>query len=253
VGRFLGLFMADVLDDALTELVKLETETETSPSDRFAKLKQMEDEDYAKFMEASLPDDALKFPLPDDIKAEVVYRGPNFCRQARIPAETRHLGYATESDKIGFLDYDKGIDKASYDQSLKQGGRMELIQDYKDYFYVHHGEELKWLLVPNDKEAEVYKVSDHTPIGYVLLCLSTCDWGNCPAGNLLGSDILEGKAEIAINDIPVTGMTDISTNCYWAKNANGHVFSANDAGRFNVSARVVEDNSYVRFLAIAVW
>jgi hypothetical protein len=262
----MGLFMADVLDDALSELEK--RKGSVSPAELYKQLKESEDADYVTFQQSPIPKGALTFPLPEDIEAEVIFRGPNICHPARLPAETRHLGYLTESEEIGFLDYYKGLVKAEYDQKPIKGGEMQLVQeegrqhcdfpvllqtDYKDYFYVHHKEEWKWLVVPNKKEAEIYQIPQYTPKGYVLVCLSTCDWGYCPEGNLLGADIAQGKAEIMINNIPVTALSEISTACYWAENANGHVFRADDESRFNVSTRVVEEGSFLRFSSIAVW
>jgi hypothetical protein len=261
----MGLFMADVLDDALSELGK--REGDGSPAELYEQLKESEDADYVTFQQSPIPEGALEFPLPDDIEAEMVFRGPNICHPARLPAETRHLGYLTESEEIGFLDYYKGLPKAVYDQNLTKGGEMQLVQeegrqhcdspillqtDYKDYFYVHQLEEWKWIVVPNKKEAEIYQIPQHPFRGHVLMCLSTCDWGACPPGNLLGFKMANGEAEIRINDVPAT-FTWIVGECYWAKNSEGHVFRADADSRFNISVRVVTENSYVRFSSIAVW
>jgi hypothetical protein len=264
----MGLFMADVLDDALSELSKLEETAD--PEELFEQMRLSEDSDYKKFSEAPLSPQALNFPIPDDIRQHAdIFRDNNVCHTARLPAEARHLGYVTESKQVGFSNYDKGNIRGEYDQNRKVGGLMELVQegeqyspqqqcpipvqvDYKDYFYAHQAEDWKWLVVPNDKEMEVYVPPGYTLKGIIMICFAVCNWGKCPAGNLLAPDLELDKGEMLINNIP-TKMTGIDATCGWARHADGHIFAPNSEGRFNISARAIDTNSYFRISSIIVW
>jgi hypothetical protein len=268
-----GLFLADVLEDAITEMELLVQSTDDLLK-IYQELQEAQDSDYATFEKSLLPSGALSFPLPDGIDPEIFFRGKNTCHTSLLPAESRHLGYVTNSDeKVGFLDYEKARTGYSHVESKGLSGPMELVADrpfmdwkqrtcpallqldHKDYFYLHHEEESKWLVVPTDYEERAYGKVDYA--GHVMICsIADCDFGNinCPRGMLSGEDLVPGIAEMEINGIPVTTVTITpSTRCFWVGNQNGHSFPPSADGRYNITARVLKPGSFFQFTSVAIW
>jgi hypothetical protein len=265
----MALFLTDVIDEAL---VALSHTNYTDPHELWRQLRNEEGAEHKSFRLAALPEPAIPFPIPSGVNPEIILRGPNLCHTARLPAEIRHLGYLTETDKIGFLSCDKGYKLVDYDQQRIKGGKMELIQegmqddprqqcslsvqqDYKDYFYTHEEEGWKWMVVPNDAEMQVYVDSDFKFAGYVMICFRYCDWNNCDSlvENILAREYRQGKGEIHINGVPVVDFTDTTHNCYWPNHTDGFVWEPDENGRFNFTARAVAPNNYMRISSFIVW
>lgn len=106
-GHALALFIVENLIAALEELIKLESE---STELLLSRLQQEEDELYKNDM----VDDGVNFlnypqelypvnPNETKIDASLFFKGKNMCHTARLPSQTRYLGYLTNSsnDKVG--------------------------------------------------------------------------------------------------------------------------------------------------------
>jgi len=106
-GHALALFIVENLIAALEELIKLESE---STELLLSRLQQEEDELY----ENDMVDDGVNFlnypqelypvnPNETKIDASLFFKGKNMCHTARLPSQTRYLGYLTNSsnDKVG--------------------------------------------------------------------------------------------------------------------------------------------------------
>lgn len=104
VGHSLSLFLIDNLLGALEELIQLEHEnTETLLS----RLVREEDELYNdQIMKMEFQSDAASlYALDENHKGafdpSVFFKGESMCHTARIPSQTRYLGYLTNTDKVG--------------------------------------------------------------------------------------------------------------------------------------------------------
>jgi hypothetical protein len=263
VGNLLGVWITNIMEDALKELAQNEP---PRPS-LLNQLRALEVADRQSFMSHELPTKILEdLPIPDDVDRDIFYRGANFCHTARLPAETRHQGILTESVLVGEDSYDKGTEMRDAIQSLPDDSSMQLVyeqndrqicpiplnKDYKDFFYVRGTHGWSQLTLPNNAEKAAYG-SGEALRGVVAVCFSTCDWGHCPTGNLVRDDIVDGKAEIRVNGIRVTNLTKFDNDCNFLKNNDGHVWKPNSDGLFQLRVKVNEERSFVRFSSIVVW
>ena len=171
----------------------------------------------------------------------------------------------TGSDKQGLDDYDKGSEltvakaagnrdgamKLVYDGALRQECSVKLEIDYKDFFYVHGSYE-GWskLLLPTEAEKDLYG-TDEPLKGIIATCFATCDF-SCSKEALFERDVVAGTAEIQVNGQPVKSMTDFG-DCYFLKGEAGHVWKANDDGRYEISVRVNDATKHVRFTSFMIW
>jgi hypothetical protein len=281
VGNFIALGLMEALEDAVNMI-------ETQGSDPQALLKQLQeqqDTDYKLFSEGPIPKSAKdafkinkedKTPLaPTDLDLDIIYKGPNICHTARLPAETRYLGILTESDKTGFYDYDTGIAKDIAASAPPADGLLPLTfdpserqtcpyanMDYKDWFHVHGGHGWSKLLLPNTREAQEYGPQQQTwnqqqqPTaaalkGYVAMCMKTCPWGKCAKNYVNG--IEDNKSAIKVNDQEVTELTRFG-DCRFLKGKQGHVWPPNAAsGKWEVSFQVTAPGDYMAVSAIIIW
>ena len=107
VGHALALFLVDNLLDALKELIDLEYE---SVDALLSKLLREEDDVYNNhILKADFKSKAENLYYLDDkdkeyeglIEPSVFFSSNTMCHTARLPAQTRYLGYLTDTDKVG--------------------------------------------------------------------------------------------------------------------------------------------------------
>ena len=271
MGNLMALFLLEVLDDALKEIVK----SSVDPASLLQSLKEKEDEDYAKFLSTPIDPSAFHRCLPESEREgfdfELMVKGHTFCHTARVPAEIRHKGILTESSQTGFTTYDKGTSmteaKANpntgeqlrlvYDPSGRQNCPVPTNVDYKDFFYVNGAEGWKKLILPNDSELNVYGTGTGEPLkGLVAICLTLCPWGKCPSGALTREDYSEGKFEVSVNGETVETITPFQECDLLKSSTTGYIWQPNADGRFAVGARITDAAtpvSYLRISAIIVW
>jgi hypothetical protein len=271
VGNFIALGLMEALEDAVDMI-----ETQGSdPETLLKQLQQQQDADYKLFSEGPIPEnakDAFKIDkdtttlVPTDIDLDLIYKGPNICHTARLPAETRYLGILTESDKKGFYDYDTGITKAIATSAPPADGLLPLTfdpserqtcpyanMDYKDWFHVQGGHGWSKLVLPNTREEQAYAPQQRRNQlkGYMAMCLKTCSWGKC-AKNYVNS-IDDNKSIIKVNDQEVTELTRFG-DCRFLKGKQGHVWSPNaTSGKWEVSFQVTAPGDYMAVSAIIIW
>jgi hypothetical protein len=261
VGNLLGIWLTNIMEDALKELVAKRPD----PS-LLDQLRGFEAADRKAFMNHELPTKALEgLDIPDDVDREMLFRGPNICHTARLPAETRHKGILTESALVGEDSYDKGIefklsihtipeDKSMqlvYDQEERQSCPIPLNKDYKDYFHVRDTHGWSQLTLPNNAEIKAYASGEELR-GVIAVCFVNCAWGNCPTGNIRRDEIHEGMAEMEVNGVKVANLTKFD-DCDFLKHTDGHVWKPNSDGRFQIRAKVNKEKSYLRFSTIVIW
>jgi hypothetical protein len=262
----LAFYLFDVFDAAMNEI----SASNGDPRAMLAELKELEDEDYEILLHSETPKYFEKFG-PGSEETRVINTTlygiePNFCHTAKLPAEIRHKGILTESSQTGFLTCDKGMSRHSADDTANDSELMRLVYDederydcpvatlldFKDYFYLHQREEWKKLILPNDAELKEYGSPDHVLKGMILMCFKLCDWGNCPTGTIVTSDFDEGKFQMLVNGDKVTGLIP-SKDCMILTNSEGNLFQPNVDGKFEIMAKVVEPNFFMRISAFIIW
>jgi hypothetical protein len=258
-GNLIALSLSFVIEDALHELVSAKSD----PS-FLDKLRAEEDADFKLFMSSDLPKTSAGLRIPEGVDRELVFRGPNFCHTARLPAEIRHLGILTESSMVGEDSYDKGMTiktassftgNGSMPLAFEPGDRQSceepLNKDYKDAFFVYSHGGWNQLTLPNDAEMKTYGTG--APLrGIISICFTGCSWGKCPKGNLIGEDIELGKGEMEVNGIKVSNFTKFN-DCRFLRNEGGHIWKPNSDGRFAIRAKANDEKSYIRFSTFVIW
>ena len=270
-GNLLSLFWIEIVDDALQEISK-------NGSDPFAlltKLKKEEDMDYQpltsrntsmiRHVDRQLND-------IEDVPNDMVYWGSSYCHTARTPSQIRYEGILTESDlKGGYTRYDKGEELGAvrgskndkmplvWDKSLYQTccDNHQIDIDNKDFFLVNSN---GWsnLVLPNPSEEAYYADYNKQPIkGYISICLASCGW-SCPKDVLSWADLrMGGRFSMAVNGMTVQNYTNFGglkkNSCAFLKHSKGHKWKANDDGRFEISAKSLNDTDYARISSFVIW
>ena len=107
VGHAIAFFLLDNLLDALKELIDLEYE---SVDELLSKLLKEEDDVYKnQILKADFQSKAGNLYYLDDedkeyegiIEPSVFFSSNSMCHTARLPAQSRYLGYLTNTDKVG--------------------------------------------------------------------------------------------------------------------------------------------------------
>jgi len=213
----------------------------------------------------------LKWLPMGGLKANELYRNKAICHTALLPAETRYLGILTESNKTGFHSYDTGIELNSakeqtpngtelplvYDPGTRPNCEVDLNMDFKDYWIVKGKDDWKSITVPNSAEIEAYAKDGFQPAGIVMICLMKCDWGKCPEGELQKAGFADGRLQFEVNGDKIVNMTGYDE---WAQcsalrgEKNGHYHKPNEAGKFELKARIDDNNtkSFARIMSVIV-
>jgi hypothetical protein len=106
VGNIYALSMIEALHEALDDI----KDSVYGHQELFDKLKAKEDEFYTQFIQSGVHEEYVKqVAYEGGLIDPKIFFSRGVCRTGRLPAESRFLGIQTESDKVGFLDYDKGI------------------------------------------------------------------------------------------------------------------------------------------------
>ncbi len=271
IGNAMALFVMETFLEAAEELAKKTEE----PGQILIELQKLDDADYDSFLNSSLPDHlwgaldkAHGEPekLFAELKPQEFYRGPAMCHTGLLPAETRYLGYLTESDKKGMFDYDTGLTRQAieanppkekdtspmrlaFEPEFRQKCPVPLTVDFKDFFYTMHADGWTTLTLPNDSEAKAYRYDSTKMQGVIMVCPGTCDWGNCAEGDLKTNDVVEGKASFQVNGEPVKSFI-VYGNCYFLKGEGGLKWKPNSEGKFILKARVNAEKAYLRMSSV---
>jgi hypothetical protein len=273
-GNTLALFLGEVLLDATKDVAEL-----SKSADLSVVLNQLiadEKEDYDNVTTNSIPPrlspvaNWMLGPTDDDkmlgdINVHDLFLRRSFCHTALLPADIRYRGLLTQtSDKTGLSNYDEGIPQPQATDAPAEvnSGDIRLVYDpqehantcpyntgidYKDFFFLSSVEGWKTLTFPNDAEKKYYEVEPSKMLGVILMCLSTCDWNNCHAGDLR-SEFDKGPLSMEVNGVPVTSYDKVGS-CWALKGEqNGYQWSPNAQGKYSIRAKLeAAEFSYVRF------
>ena len=263
----LSLFLTQHLMDALKELASYSV---YDPESMLAELKAEEDARFQNFRLASLPENSKQLQS-DEIGSELLFKGPNICHTARTPAQTRYLGYLTDSGKVGGIAsvgnemYDTGISMAdalstdangvlrlAYDPGERTNCHIPVKIDYKDFFFASQKDGWVKLTLPNRAEREVYGYDPSIFKGLIVIFFGSCDWGKCKPNDLHYNEFKEGRIEFEVNGKRVVDLSAIP-GAYVLKGEDGVFWKANDEGVYDFRVRVISAGDYVRFNSIVLY
>lgn len=260
-GRLLGYFLIDQLSDALIELDRLRTQSDSSKSTWKAindHLKSQEEEEYETFYDSK---DYIDKELFKNDKSSLIgfdpkllYRERTICHTALLPSEIRYNGILTESTNRG------NYENSKYDTGLPEkyanpGGLLPLVHepssrckfmdiDHKDYFLVRYTDEWLEATVPNSAEIATYGRRKYKPEGYIMICLKSCPLNRCP-DDVIGFQSI-GKARsplsIRVSGKPVSGAKKFDS-CYLLEGLNGYRW---ELGQHNFQHKIqfkIDENS----------
>ena len=277
-GTKYALFYLQTLIDALKDYSTKFSSVD--PEVKLAEFKSEEDLLFQTFREMPLPELVTNLwePIEDErartsfVDHDVLLKGNSICKTARTPAQTRYLGYLTNTDKVGGPaslgneTYDLGLTMKEAD-ATDANGIMRLVQgphhnckdainmpDYKDFFYAHHKDDWVTLTIPNEAERKAYNYDPAVMKGVVVVQHAVCD-PKCLKGNLSWGDYKAGKFEIEVNGVRVTEIGDVHDKgiVKVLNHKNGVIFKPDLDGLFNIRFRVTEPGSFFRLSAVVVF
>jgi hypothetical protein len=275
IGHGIALFLADALISALKSLTENPDEDVDS---LLVRLRNEEEELFANFTKATLPDNHKKlFSVDDTIQPNIdpalFFRGRSFCHTARLPSQTRYLGHLTETNKVGGPapvgkeTYDVGM---LLDEAMKVDakGSMRLVweqkdrsrdcpvtlkPDYKDIFLATSKDGWVKRTLPNEAEKVAYQYDPTQFKGIIVFYLRGCDWGKCENGFLKWQDYAEKKWEMRVNGNEIPSVFDIGYDGVIAKGNDGIYFPPNAQGTYDIEIKVNEDDSFVKVSSFVLY
>jgi hypothetical protein len=274
-GTLAALFLVEILGDALNDI------SSASALNYDQVIRDLEEEDDANYKQAqnsALPPGAEDIMKDlDGINLEDVYKTPNFCHTARVPAEIRHKGILLEGPPGDVLTYQQGISDAEAHQSHNIDSEfnsefMVLVRDdstrqtcgalvnldHRDYFYVNDQDGWKKLVLPNDAEIKEYSRGQELR-GLIAVCFASKDLNAFSNSTLSAKDINKNMAEIQVNGEPVVRLTNILIGlttlkpCWFLRGSQGHYWTPNSDAQFEIRARVIHPNTFLRISSFIVW
>lgn len=212
---------------------------------------------------------------PPPFDETFLWQGPRLCRTARLPAESRYLGYTTNTDKVGKIavlgqeEFDVGMNPSEWKTALNTTGELVLTKsngkqeheecevvlkpDYKDYFFAHYDYGWSSLTIPNEKEIAAYNYDPDKVRGLIAVVWITCDYNKCPPGSLREKHVPDGDLEIKVNGKPVTRMIGTRGDAQILKGKSGVFWEKNAQGGFEISFKVNVEDAHIRVSSILIF
>jgi hypothetical protein len=268
MGHIMALSLLEVVDDAIGELEAMRLPKDAASV--YQELKLMEDQDYGVFAasEPSATHDYMIKEVQDQLGdldiLSAFYKTRAYCHTARLPAEARYAGIVTETDQVGFLHYDTGINREAaqrdpnnssnmrlaYEPWERQRCNVTLQADFKDFFFVGEPEGAKSLTLPNDAELRAYGTGKPI-LGLIGMAPAICDW-SCNPENVAPSELDTGEWEVSVNGVPVTGHAMLA-GTFFVRHKDGWYFPPNEDGRFAIQVRVTAVGKYARISSFIIY
>jgi hypothetical protein len=282
-GHALGLFLVDTLIKALIDLSQNDI---ADPRVLLDILRNEESSSHERLLSTALPVPVSTIYLSKDnappdpsLELEVFWKGPSLCRTARLPAQSRYLGYTTDTTKLGniairgFEEYDTGIpiENATSPDVTKDGFMVLshydftkdrarhpcdvlLTPDHKDFFLAHYNHSLVKLSIPNRKERLAYSYDPSKYKGLIVIVFSQCEYNVCVQGDLAHDAFAEGKFEMTVNGEKVTELTSAGFDAFILKGKDGFYWQPDSKdGTFDVTFQVLVEGGFVRLSSIILF
>jgi len=276
IGHILAQFLLEVLDDALREI---HTNAQASDPqvflDSLVKQQLQDVADFrAKKFKVTWPFE--KIEKKPELSNDVIFKQPNYCSIARMPAQMRYEGILLGGPKDGdFMDY------STYDRGHKQteefvfGAPHEKVEvmwtegvyqahctkdmlqiDHPDWFLGATQNTTPTLILPSDREIEAYGDYTQQLVGYVSYCRA---WPGAGFDKKKELEVLNyddsfdnGGYNITVNGHLVVDFIEVE-GCIFLAHKGGYKFPKNNQGRFEFQFFTNLADKYVRFTTVMVW
>ena len=274
-GHALGLWLIDRLIESLTDLTQHNI---ANPIKLWAELQQQENSATDQIRKANLPVATIfSESAPDpSLDLDVFWRGPSMCRTGRLPAQSRFLGYTTNTDKVGNIamlgkeEYDIGMSVLDATSTKNpQNGTMVLVYepgtkdrspcnaiikpDYKDFFFAHQIHGKVSLSFPNERERKAYEFDQSHYKGLIVVVFGLCDWDKCEKGQVRPETYSEGKFEITVNGNRVVELVSMRFEAWLLKGENGFYWTAKSDGTYDLAFLVKETNGFLKLSSVILY
>jgi hypothetical protein len=289
IGHSISLFLLDSLLGALQDLAVKHKEESLQEL-----ISQLRDEDDDIYQNQLLPADVGDFAngfyrnqdefLKDNFDASVLFRDRGLCRTARLPAQSRYLGYVTETGMlggpapVGEEEYDVGMnfEEAYNTPPSNATGFMQLAfcnaerdvdcpvtlkPDYKDFFTTRDGLGWSKMILPNAAEKKAYNYDPSKMQGHVLVVFKT--WTCCTnEGCLQAKDLNDGGGtgekswEMKINGKSVERLANFGNDwdAYLAVGDGDEThFPPNSLQEYEVEFKVNQASSHLEIFAVMLF
>jgi len=281
-GHALALFLVENLIAALEELIELESESMELLLSRLQQeevdlyenhmVDGVDFQDYPQELYSVNPNNEIQI----DLDASLFLKGKSMCHTARLPSQTRYLGYLTNSsnDKVGGPapfgkeTFDVGIEEkeASPEAGLMQmqlvwsDGKMHQKDcpvivniDHKDSFFSQKGNGWNTIAIPNEAERRAYNYDPSLLQGVVVLVFTTCDWGKCEE-SYAGPDDFGKIWEMKINGLTANSLVPIGHDALLVTNEDGlYYFPSSHNNDYKIEIQVNEPSKTVKISSFVVY
>lgn len=283
-GSFLALYLTEILSDALGDI---QATKEDDYEDFLTTLMSVQESDLTKLRESAVLSSFTAslekaFRETNDTKLlEDLYKSPTYCHTARMPSELRLRGILTDSTPgrvFNTTAYPKGLTQSTArrgtDEELElPAGAMRLTQgrprqplsnttlctdqrvlprDTRDFFLVDEGQGWRGVALPTDREVQTFGAKQLK--GLVAICLTPCPGRKCPKDVIAMDQYFLQKVELTVNAVQVAGVQPFMRQCHLLKDASGDMYwKPNANGRFDIRARVVEIEGFLRIATFLLW
>ena len=268
----LALFLTETLIDVLQEFAEQDVK---DPKALLEQLKIEENQVYDALFEVPLPPTSTQLFGPDPgLEVELLFKGPNLCRTARLPAQSRFLGHTTNTDAVGGIaapfheTYFRGIPKENataqdangvlrlvYETKEREKCHVPLAPDYKDYFLSMEKDSWTSLTIPNDAERVAYNYDPEVFKGVIILHGTICAWGKCEPGELRLDKAKPEELQVKVNGEPVASLTPLNGGRAVALKGeeNNYYWKPNENGVFEVSVRALNGGTFAKISSITLY
>lgn len=259
-GTMYSLFLMEVMEDALLELVAEEAQ---DPKVLYQNLLEEEYNNFEYFETKA----SIKYGdqwSTDVLEAEHLYRDPAYCHTAVLPSQARYLGHTMNHESYSdWFDYYKGYPLSKAEKHPKEEIRLSYVPKQREHkcdvplnidhpsFFLASNAYNDWqkVTIPNPTEVQVYGM--HPMSGIIMVCTAACSF-DCGGSPLLQPDALnkENRARFRVNGEDV-GSVERFDNCYLLKRPNGALHWA--GGRYEIEVHTLLPGKRFEFTSFIVW
>mmetsp|Transcript_1243 Transcript_1243/g.1889 ORF Transcript_1243/g.1889 Transcript_1243/m.1889 type:complete len:663 (-) Transcript_1243:3626-5614(-) len=238
-GLLFAHFLLDVMEEALITLDAMKHPNGQRTSVRSqVLLEQLRGMRQIEAKNASITHfpatyDGANNALLQQLNPALLFRGRKICHTALLPAQTRFLGYLTDSSEVGTVDggYETGqnmviVDPVrdalplTYDSADRQRCASSKV-DHKDFFYLRNQDGWLHTIVPSRSEMRAYQHVDFE--GIIIICLQLCPLDKCPDRRVGfgGNNDWRTKFDIRVEGQDVKNVLDLDHRCHVLEGASG--------------------------------
>jgi len=275
-GRLIGLFILELLNDALLAIDALKHPSSFSnkPTDNYSLFQNLQSEERndellfhkSKPRVGDWSEKRYKETL-FELNPSKIFRAHSICHTALLPSEIRYSGILSPNfhrirrDGEG---YDLGQSSGAY---VVNSGQVPLIYDpserqecnllnidFKDYFLVPPTTDWLSITLPSAKETEVYGKQVTQREGIILICSKKCE-GNCPHGSgrfEWDTNIKNNNIEIEVDNEKVTGAKEWD-GCFFLKGNHGLKWGTEQRQQFEIKFKMHANEMELKISSLIIF